>query len=90
VQQRRDVRLIRPQVSLELGGKSPSLVFESADLEQGMASIPDYQRPPIPFQRLRGPLWAASIIQVKIVHAEVASTCNPQFMTIFWALSKRK
>lgn len=26
---------IKDQVSLELGGKSPSLVFESADLEQG-------------------------------------------------------
>jgi acyl-CoA reductase-like NAD-dependent aldehyde dehydrogenase len=32
----RDHWLIRTfQVSLELGGKSPSLVFESADLEQG-------------------------------------------------------
>lgn len=27
------------QVSLELGGKSPHLIFESADLEQGEKSI---------------------------------------------------
>jgi acyl-CoA reductase-like NAD-dependent aldehyde dehydrogenase len=30
-----------PQVSLELGGKSPNIIFESADLEQGLSPKPD-------------------------------------------------
>ena len=33
------------KVSLELGGKSPQLIFESADLDQGASSVSSATRP---------------------------------------------
>ena len=36
------------KVSLELGGKSPQLIFESADLDQGASSVSGCSPPPVP------------------------------------------
>lgn len=65
------------QVSLELGGKSPNIVFESADLEQGgsLEPVPSDSKLSLltlhhfAAQRLLGQPWESCTIQVRVFGA---------------------